>query len=86
MSFELFSSDNEVTDRESDTPAILTKETLPKQVSKSPLELIPIFPPLTPKELGLCIKALKEKLKVSPKVTIDNDDNLEEMVLQTFDG
>ena len=79
-------SDNKVTVRTSDTLVAEIKETIPNQISRAPLELIPIFPPLTPQDLDLCIKALKEKQKVSPKVTIDNDDNLEEIVLQVFDG
>lgn len=50
------------------------------------LELVPIHPPLSSNELAICIRAMKERQKLSEKVTIDDDDNLEQFILQVFSG
>ena len=60
--------------------------TQPTPTTRRPLELVPIYPPLTPDELAICIRAMKERQKLSEKVTIDDDTNLELFLLQAFTG
>ncbi len=59
---------------------------VPMKQPREPLELVPIYPPLSQEGLDVCIKAMKENQKLKRKVTIDNDDNLEQFLLQGFSG
>lgn len=61
-------------------------EKKPAEKHLSNLELIPINPVLSSEDIQKCIIALKRNFKLSEKVIIDNDENLEEVVLQVFDG
>ena len=55
------------------------------EISSLPLEMVTIHPRLSQEELQLCVKVIKEKQKLSRKVTISGED-LEQFILEGFDG
>ena len=63
----------------------ITQDTAKDTQELPPLELLNVHPKLRPEELQQCIKAVKEEKKLSRKVIVDGED-LEELILQGFDG
>ena len=62
-----------------------TVKNTPNPILTQTLEIVTIHPKLSQEDLQLCVRAVKEKQKLSKKVTIGAE-NLEHFILQAFDG
>ena len=75
---------NSVT-QQSNTDSVTTVKNVPNPTLTQKLEIVTIHPKLSQDDVQLCVLAMKEKQKLSKKVTIDSE-NLEQFILHAFDG